>query len=208
MPSATGQVLFAACEFFAGGLDDGEGERLSHQLAMGTSQDHDPIYWQVYEAIRLIAKGAGIDGVAFLERAEMTGLLKPDSDALDRYTIYFVRMFRQVQALYRARIHIVSCLSRDRAPPTCRRTAPLEQERFVVEYEDYHRLGRWSDYLKGLLKLGLVERGRDAGVRLRLPMGPAWEFPSVPFDTPLDRMTRLLVEAARRATEAQRGNAP
>jgi hypothetical protein len=186
---------------------------------MGTVHDtaHDvhidalrPIYWHVYAAIRHVASGTGLGGEAFAERANAIGLLKPGSDPFDRYTMHFVRLFRQVQALHRVRIHLIDCLSRDGSPLELGSQASFGDDGFVISYDDYHRLGRWSDYLKALLQSGLVERSRDAGVRLRLTTGAAWEFPSVPFETPIDVLTRLVVSAAREATgvNAAKSDAP
>jgi hypothetical protein len=209
-PIATGRVLSTACECFARGLDDGDGGQLDAQLSMPAVQTDDidvhnaalqPIYWHVYAAIRHVARRAGFEGEEFTSRAQAVGLLKPNSEALERYTMHFVRLFRQVQALYRARIQIEDCLARHGETFEVGDQATVGDDGFVVTVDDFHRLGRWSDYLKALLRFGLVERSRDAGVRLRLPKVEAWEFPSVPFNTPPEAMTRLVVLAARQAVD-------
>lgn len=211
-PNATGRILSVACEHFAQGLDDGDAARLDSQLSMGAVRDDDcgvhehalqPIYWHVFSAIRHVAMRQGLDGETFAQRAHAIGLLKPDSDPLDRYMVHFVRLFRQVQALYRARTHLIGRLSPNGQPLEFGSKAALSDDGLIVSYDDYHKLGRWSDYLKALLQFGLVERSRDAGVRLRLPKEAVWEFPSVPLETPIDVLTRLVIAAARKPPGAE-----
>jgi hypothetical protein len=89
-------------------------------------------------------------------------------------------------------------LSRNGAPLEPGRQIALGGDRFVISHDDFHRL---SDYLEALVRFGLVKRSRDAGIRLRLPTDAAWDFPPVPFETQLDALTRLVVVAARKASE-------
>jgi hypothetical protein len=210
MPSATTVILNEVCDLFAPWPDYASAVSLPATLTRSAAKHNDnrhhadldqDLYWHIFAAVRHLSLERGVKAKDFKERARLIGLFDPESDAFGRFQMNFTAIFRQVRELHRVRCHIAEVLKQHKIEPgPLGGSAPLpKNDSIEVKWTDYDMLGLWSSYLKGLLKLGLVERRREDVIRLRLPDLPRWTFPSIPVGSSLETMTRWILEASRAA---------
>ena len=134
----------------------------------------------------------------FRRKAMAVGLLDPEksSAAFDRYVDGFARIFTQIRFIDKARCYIEA-----RKPPVEDMFAP--KGKYQYSDDEFFELGRWSDYLKGQLQLGIFEQGRhDAAARFDLP-APRWKFPpKLPRSRDEVALADALVAAAKKGKRA------
>lgn len=142
---------------------------------------------------RFARQQTGYRSAALEKRIDAIGMLVPDSDTFDRFIENYVRTFVHLRMINEARTFIQGAFVRQR-----RDMADRDARADGFSPADYHELGRWSDVLKGRLKLGLVDRTHGTAVRFAHDQKLKWQFPSKLPQAPTPRdVARLIVEAAR-----------
>ena len=156
------------------------------------------LYAVLFDLIRRTAEEAfKCAPETFRRSAQAVGLLDPEknSAAFDRYAEGFARIFTQIRFIDQARRYIET-----RRPSIEKMFEPKGEDQYSDE--EFSELGRWSDYLKGLLQLGIYEQGHDAAARFDLP-APRWKFPSkLPQSRQEKDLADALVAAAQKGKRA------
>lgn len=130
------------------------------------------------------------------------GLLDPcDSDNVecDRYIQRYIACHRQLAIISSVRCYLDQALAN--VEFASKKTARIPGCDARVTWLDLQNLGCWSEYLRGRLRCGVVDRGRPQNTRLPIPLQIDWKWPTgLRVDQTLVQSVGPLVRAARIAS--------
>jgi hypothetical protein len=118
------------------------------------------IYQHIKDRLGLPSRQAS-DAMRFV------GLLDPcdgDNDECDRYIQRYIACHRQLAIISAVRFHLNDTLAK--VEFASKKTAMIPGCDVRVTRSDLQNLGRWSEYLRGRLRCGVVDRGRPQHARL------------------------------------------
>lgn len=136
------------------------------------------------------------------------GLLDPcDSDNVecDRYIQRYIACHRQLAIISAVRFHLDHALAN--VEFASEKAARIPGWDVRVKWSDLQNLERWSEYLRGRLRCGVVDRGRPQSARLPIPPQINWKWPTgLRVNQTLVQSVGPLVRAARIASRADLAN--
>ncbi len=122
-----------------------------------------------------------------------------EDDECNRFIDRMIATHRQIALLNKARTCAAELLA-DVGVDMADFSVNVPGTPFGVCWSDYHELGRWTDSLRGRLRLGMVDPGRDKSRRIAVPEHRSWNFPAhLRCDHSPERLIADLLPAARKA---------
>jgi hypothetical protein len=161
------------------------------------------IYQHVKHCLNLKARHA-------TNAMRLAGLLDPcdnDNTECDRYIQRYIACHRQFAIISAVKRRLEQALAN--VEFASKKSARVSGCNVRVKWSDLQNLGRWSEYLRGRLGCGEVDRGRHQNARLPIPAKTDWKWPAgMRVDQTLAQSVGPLVRTARIASRTALAKKP